>query len=164
MGKARFKILDDAELQGVHEASLEILRNTGVLVQHPDVVQLLADAGASVESAHPVVHLPESLVMDSIARAGKAYLLHGRDGRRTARFGAGELLLMSSPGQYAWHDLQTEQMRPATLEDAREAIRLGDALPNIDIVGAMAQPSGMNERYREILLADRKSTRLNSSH
>jgi trimethylamine--corrinoid protein Co-methyltransferase len=61
--------------------------------------------------------------------------------------------MMSSPGQHAWQDTQTEQMRSATLEDAREAIRLGDALPNIDIVGAMAQPSGLNERFREVLLA-----------
>lgn len=124
-----------------------------MLVQHPEVVQELVSARASIESAHPIVHLPETVVMDSIARAGKAYVLHGRDAQRTARFGAGELLLMSSPGQHAWFDTQTEQMRPATLDDARKAIRLGDALPNISIVGAMAQPAGMNERFREVLLA-----------
>ena len=32
------------------------------------------------------------------------------------------------------------------------SIRLGDALPNNSIVGAMAQPAGMNERFREVLL------------
>jgi len=153
MCRGRFSILSDAELRSVHEASLTILRNTGVLVQHPDVVQMLVSAGASVESARTIVHLPETLVMESIARAGKAYVLHGRDGRITARFGADELMLMSSPGQHAWFDAQTDQLRPATLDDAREAIRLGDALPNINIVGAMAQPAGMKDRFREVLLA-----------
>ena len=153
MSRSRFSILSDAELRRMHEASLTILRHTGVLVQHPEVVQMLVSAGASVESARPIVHLPETLVMDSIARAGKTYVLHGRDAQRTARFGAGELMLMSSPGQHAWFDAQTDQLRPATLDDAREAIRLGDALPNINIVGAMAQPAGMEDRFREVLLA-----------
>jgi trimethylamine---corrinoid protein Co-methyltransferase len=153
MSRSSCNILSDAELRSVHEASLTILRDTGVLVQHPEVVHTLVSAGASVESVRPIVHLPETLVMESIARAGKSYVLHGRDTQRTARFGAGELMLMSSPGQHAWFDAHTDQLRPATLDDAREAIRLGDALPNINIVGAMAQPAGMEDRFREVLLA-----------
>ena len=146
-------MINDTQIQSIHEASVTILRDTGVLVQHPEVVRMLVDAGARVESAHPIVHLPESLIMDGVARAGKKYILHGRDMGRTARFGAGELLLMSSPGQHAWFDPQTEHMRSATLDDARQAIQLGDALQNISIVGAMAQPGKMNDRFREVLLA-----------
>jgi trimethylamine--corrinoid protein Co-methyltransferase len=153
MSRFRFDIFSETELLSLHEASLKILRDTGVLVQHPEVVQMLLRAGASVESAHPLVHLPESLVMDSLARAGKAYVLHGRGLGRAAHFGAGELLMMSSPGQQTWFDTQTGQRRPATIEDTREAIRLGDALSHISIVGAMAQPEGMNERFREVLRA-----------
>lgn len=153
MSRSRHSILSDTELRSVHEAGLTILWETGVLVQHPEVVQMLASAGARVESGHPIVHLPETLVMESIARAGKTYVLHGRDAQRTARFGAGELLLMSSPGQHAWLDAQTDRWRPATLDDARDAIRLGDALANISIVGAMAQPEGIEDRFGEVLLA-----------
>lgn len=153
MSRNGFSLLGESEILSFHEASLGILRETGVLVRHPEVVRKLASVGARVESAHPIVHLPENLVMDGISRAGKTYVLHGRDPRHAARFGAGELLLMSSPGQQVWFDSRTEQMRPAECGDAREAIRLGDALPNIAIVGAMAQPAGMNGRVREVLLA-----------
>jgi trimethylamine--corrinoid protein Co-methyltransferase len=59
---------------------------------------------------------------------------------------------MSSPGQYAWIDLQTGQRRPATMQDAHDAIRLGDALENITIVGAMAQPEMLSEKYRDVVL------------
>ena len=72
MSCLRLSILSDVELRSVHEASLTMLRETGVLVQHPEVVRMLVSAGASIESAHPIVHLPETLVLDSIARAGKA--------------------------------------------------------------------------------------------
>lgn len=114
MSRGRFIVLSDAKLRSVHEASLTILRDTGVFVQHPEVVPMLVSAGARIESARPIVHLPETLVMDSIARAGKTYVLHGRDAQRTARFGAGELMLMSSPGQHAWFDAQTDQLRPGS--------------------------------------------------
>jgi trimethylamine--corrinoid protein Co-methyltransferase len=121
MSRARFDPLSETELLSLHGASLKILRDTGVLVRHAEIIHVLQGAGANVESAHPIVHLPETLVMDSLARAGKAYVLHGRDAPITARFGAGELMLMSSPGQHAWFDAQTDQLRPATLDDTRDA-------------------------------------------
>ena len=56
--------------------------------------------------------------MDSVARAGKQYVLYGRDRHRVARYGYGDPFLMSSPGQYAWIDRQSGQRRPATIQDA----------------------------------------------
>jgi trimethylamine--corrinoid protein Co-methyltransferase len=59
---------------------------------------------------------------------------------------------MSSPGQFAWIDLQTGQRRPSTIQDTHDAIRLGGTLGNITIVGAMAQPETVSEKYRDIVL------------
>jgi trimethylamine--corrinoid protein Co-methyltransferase len=145
--------LTNAELQGIHEASLSILRDTGIRVEDPETLQALASAGARIESAHPIAHLPESAVSAAITSASKTYVLHGRDGGCPAQFGKGAALLMSSPGQHAWIDLETDRTRPAALEDAHAAIRVADALPHIDIVGAMAQPAELNACYREVLLA-----------
>lgn len=146
------RLLGREQLQAIHEASLTILRDTGVMIHHPDILRLVGEAGARVESAQPIAHLPEALVMSCLERAGKKYILHGRDLSRVARFGYGEWVQLSSPGQYRWLDLRTSQMRPATLQDAREAIRLADALPNINFVGAMAQPAEISEKYREVVL------------
>jgi trimethylamine:corrinoid methyltransferase-like protein len=77
MSRDRLRILSATELQSIHEASLTILRDTGVLLQHPGIVQALVGAGARVESAHPVVHLPETLVMGCLDLAGTKYVLHG---------------------------------------------------------------------------------------
>ncbi len=90
--------------------------------------------------------------MDSVAKAEKKYILYGRDTERQARFGYGDFVLMSSPGQYMWVDSQTNQRRAATVQDARDAIRLGDALENINIVGSMAQPEEIPESYRSVFL------------
>lgn len=146
------KVLSDKEIQAIHDTTLTILRNTGIMVHHADVLRLLEGSGAQINYHTRTARLPEKLVMDSVERAGKRHVLYGRDRDISARFGYGDLILMSTPGQFAWIDYQTHQPRPATVQDACDAIRLGDALPNITIVGSMAQPAEIPESYREVWL------------
>ena len=148
----RLPVLAAREIEAIKDASLAILRDTGVMVHHQDILRLLGEAGAKVDAPRKIARLPEKLVTDSASRAGKQYVLHGRDKSRTARFGYGDLVLMSSPGQYAWIDLETGQRRPATIQDTQDAMRLGDALENITVVGAMAQPDTISEKYRDVAL------------
>ncbi|UCE99988.1 MAG: trimethylamine methyltransferase family protein [Planctomycetota bacterium] len=152
MAKISLKVLSDNEIKDIHEASLLILRDTGVMVHHEQALRLLGEAGAKIDNSNNIARLPEKLVMDSVAKAGKQYILYGRDAECQTRFGYGDFVLMSSPGQYMWVDSQTNQRRAATIEDARAAIRLGDALENINIVGSMAQPEEVPESYRSVFL------------
>ncbi len=152
MASIAVNVLSDREVKDIHDASMKILRGTGVMVHHEETLALLDQAGARVEHDRRIARPPESLVTDSIAQAGKEYTLFGRDPARVARYGQGDFILMSSPGQYAWIDGQTGERRPATIQDAKDAIHLGDALDNVTIVGAMAQPEEISERYRDIFL------------
>lgn len=152
MATIKVQILSEREIQAIHDAALTILGDTGIMVHHNDVLKLLEQAGAKVDRNSKIACLPERLVMDCIARAGKQYILYGRNPHHTARFGYGDFVLMSSPGQFGWIDSKTGLLRPATLPDLHDAIRLGDALHNINIVGAMAQPEGVPETYRDVFL------------
>jgi len=152
MARINVEILSEREIQSIHDAALSILRDTGIMVHHDGALELLAGAGARVDKDSRIARLPEKLVMDSIEQAGKKYVLHGRNPQRTARFGCGDLVLMSSPGQYSWIDTDTGLRRAATIRDAREAIKLGDALSNITIVGSMAQPEEVSEAWRDVFL------------
>jgi trimethylamine--corrinoid protein Co-methyltransferase len=146
------QILSQQEIEAIKGASLAILRDTGIMIHHEPMLRMLGGAGARVDAEHKIAHLSEELVMDSVALAGKKYVLYGRDQQRTACFGYGDLVLMSSPGQYAWIDVQTGDRRAATIQDVRDAIRLGDALGNITIVGSMAQPESISEKCRDVVL------------
>jgi trimethylamine--corrinoid protein Co-methyltransferase len=152
MARISLKILSDREIQSIHDAALLILRDTGIMVHHDGALGLLARAGARVDKDGRIARLPEKLVMDSIEQAGKRYILYGRNPQRTARFGYGDLVLMSSPGQYSWIDTDTGERRAAIIQDAREAIKLGDALSNITIVGSMAQPEQVSQAWRDVYL------------
>lgn len=152
MAKIGLRCLSDKDIQAIHEASLAILRDTGVRVHHHEARKLARDAGATVDDDSKIVRLPERLVTDCIAQTGKQYMLHGRDPERMAGFGDGNTVWMSSPGQYTWIDAQGGGRRSATAQDVRNAIRLGDALDRIYIVGAMGQPEEVPETWRDVFL------------
>ena len=165
MRKITVRVLSDQEIAAIHDGTIQILRDAGVMVHHAEALDLLARAGADVDTDSKIARFGEKLVSDSVEQAGKKYVLYGRDPQRTARFGYGDFVLMSSPGQYSWIDTDSGERRPATVDDALEAIRLGDALENITIVGSMAQPEEISEAWRDVFLtaelvkATRKPTR-----
>lgn len=152
MAKPSLRFLSDEDVQAIHEAGLLILRDTGVKVHHAEARMLLAEAGAAVDEHNRIARLPEQLVMASLAQTGKGYELYGRNPHRTARFGHGDHVWMSSPGQYTWIDSQTGRRRGATVRDVQDAIRLGDALDHIHIVGAMGQPEEISEIGSDVFL------------
>lgn len=152
MARLETRILSQAEIAEIHKSSLHLLEKTGVLVHHDQMLGLLAKAGAAVDVQTKRARIPEQLVMDSVDRAGKQYILHGRGREKTACFGCGDFVMMSSPGQYSWIDLNTGKRREARRQDMRDAIALGDALENIDIVGSMAQPADVPASYRDVFL------------
>jgi trimethylamine--corrinoid protein Co-methyltransferase len=152
MATIHVEILSEKEIEAIHAGTMQMLRDTGVMVHHDEALELLSQAGAEVQQDKKIALLPERLVIDSIERAGKKYILYGRNPGRTARFGYGDFVLMSSPGQYSWIDTDSGQRRPAAIGDMSDAIRLGDALGNITIVGSMAQPQEISESYRDIYL------------
>jgi trimethylamine--corrinoid protein Co-methyltransferase len=152
MATIHVEVLSEKEIEAIHAGTMQILRDTGVMVHHDEALELLRQAGAEVQPGKKIARLGERLIMESIEQVGKKYILYGRNPERTARFGYGDFVLMSSPGQYSWIDTDSDQRRPATISDMNEAIKLGDALGNITIVGSMAQPQEISESYRDVYL------------
>jgi trimethylamine--corrinoid protein Co-methyltransferase len=133
--------LSPAEVQAIQSASHRLLATVGVKVPHPDILNRLADAAAEINRATQTARFKERLILDSVARAEKSYTLYGRDRQKQARFGQGCGNFLSSAGQYAWVDPVAKTRRESTVADTVQAIRVGDALLEIDIVGAMAIPA-----------------------
>ncbi len=69
--RARIEVLDEHDLQRIHEATLTVLWRTGCRLPHRRVLDRLAAAGATVDRQTAVVHLPPALVtaaMDALGR------------------------------------------------------------------------------------------------
>jgi trimethylamine--corrinoid protein Co-methyltransferase len=152
MPKPQIKLLSTEELRAIHDASLKILRDVGVLVRNPQVLEYLAAAGAAVDRSTGIVHFSEEIVLKALESTTKQYVIHGRDGERTARYGYGDQNLLSSPGQYAWFDHRTGERRTPLLQDATAAATVADALPNVTIVGAMSVPADVPPEVRDVVV------------
>jgi len=152
MASVQVQILSEQEIRDIRDASTLILRDVGVMIHHDEMLRRLEAASAIVDYDTQVARMPEKLVMDCVEKAPKRYVLYGRDPEHVARFGYGDQVLMSSPGQFAWIDPDSWQRRAPTAQDLHDAIRLGDALPNVTIVGAMAMVADVPVAYRDVYL------------
>ena len=149
----RFAMLDDAQLQKIHDASCHLLATLGVHVPHEDMRRRFVEAGATVEDSAEMVRIPEALVQSSLASAGKTFTLYGRDLSKTAAFGMGKRNYNTIAGEASWIDDATGERRWATLEDVATASRLGDALPHLTLVGAMSDPHELPASFRCVEVA-----------
>lgn len=147
------KILEDHQIEKIHQKTLEILENTGVYVPHEEILTKFSSFGAKVEPLTNIVKIPSDLVMQLVAKAGKSFTLYGRDLSKTADFGVGKRNYNSSAGQAFWIDKIGGPRRHTTLKDVEEATRLGDALEQITIPGAMADPLEIPLEWRCIRVA-----------
>jgi len=146
-------ILSDHDIQAIHETSLSILRDVGVHVPHPEILRALHSAGAEIDQNSERARLPERLVMDCLDRAGKRYVLYGRDCSKSARYGYGDLIFPSTAGQFARIEEAGGRRRNATIQDLHDAIVVGDALEHIDVVGGMGLPEEMPTAIQDIYMA-----------
>lgn len=145
----KIEILSPRQIRQEHETSLRILTEIGVKINHEEVFSFLMEAGATGKESTGVVKFPVDLISKSIKTSPRKRILYGRDFHKKARFGYNDHLFMSSAGQYLLID-EREKRHPATLEDTRDAIKLGDSLPEIDIVGPLVLPSEIPVKVRDI--------------
>ncbi len=68
-GLLRFSVVELADVERIHELSLQVLAETGILLHYPPARQLLAAHGASVDEARQVVRIPRQLVEQALASA-----------------------------------------------------------------------------------------------
>ncbi|MCX5757681.1 MAG: trimethylamine methyltransferase family protein, partial [Candidatus Hydrogenedentes bacterium] len=99
------------------------------------------------------VRFPPEMVERCIAAAGKQFTIYGRDRAKMAMFGHGTRNYNSIAGEALWIDDDFTERHYPVLDDVRTAARLGDALPLINIVGAMTDPQDVPHECRCVYVA-----------
>src|SRR5512140_2599409 len=131
-------MLNDTEVEGMHQATLRLLAETGIRLNEPESRAVLADAGATLLEGR--VLLPPDLVEKCIALAGKRPSIRGRGGM-TKTLGDGNLYFHNLGGAPNIYDAATGARRRTTLQDVRDATRLLDALPNCHTITPFFTPT-----------------------
>jgi len=131
------KFLSNEDVQAMHEATLKILHEVGVIWTHKPSLDILLDAGCTMNGNR--VCFPPDLVMACIAKANKRPVIRGRNGQ-VNELGNGNLYFHNLGGARDVFDARTGTHHTATTEDSVNAIRLLDALPNCNTVTPFFTP------------------------
>jgi trimethylamine--corrinoid protein Co-methyltransferase len=135
----------------LHNASLEILARTGARLYDQGAIDLLKQAGASVEDGNRV-RIPSGLVEKAFSTAPKRVTLYDRNGHNALMIEEGNCFY--GPGSDCLNvvDHRTGERRKAILQDVIDGMVVCDALTNIDFVMSMFLPSDIDpmasDRYQ----------------
>jgi trimethylamine--corrinoid protein Co-methyltransferase len=134
------EVLSQTELKTIHETSLNILAEVGILVDSDNVRRLLADAGARVEAKTGLVKIPHQLTQRALETAPQQVTLLSRDGRAAITPGDGHSYAACGHAAINFDDIPARVRRPATKADVSNLFRLADALELFSFVAPPAIP------------------------
>ena len=117
--------------EAVHAASLELLADPGVKLEHPQVLAAVLGAGGRPGRDAEVVRLPQELVAECLARCPRQVALADRRGGGRTLTATSAPSLWSCPGMYLY---RRGQHRPFAARDMEETARLLDRLERVDVV------------------------------
>jgi len=137
VARTTLEILSEEEVEQIHTASLEILSSTGVKIDDPSARELLKQDGAQIDERKGIVKIPETLVLDSLKKAPREFILYGRDEVPPLKLESWTTYYTT--GGYATYiyDLSTGVRREVTSQDLADAVRLAEVLPNCELLAGL---------------------------
>ena len=149
MGAWNLGFLQKDEVEAIHNSSIRILSEIGILTNHAVIHREVRDYGIEETRDHRLL-LSEEVVGEAIKKSRKAYTIHARNPKRSLEIGSGRLRFLSSGGQAWITDPIRKERRQPMRDDLHNATVIGDALENINIVGSMAIPQDMPVSGRSV--------------
>jgi trimethylamine--corrinoid protein Co-methyltransferase len=153
MNEARLTIWDDDACKRVHEATLQVLAETGIEVRYAPAASVFARAGAQVDGTR--VRIPAELVEEAIRSAPRGRLLKPRGGDT-------EPLVLDAEHSYCGTgsdllyicDPDTRERRRVRKGDVEGLAALCERLPHIDFVMSMGLPEDVPQEVDDLAQVD----------
>jgi trimethylamine--corrinoid protein Co-methyltransferase len=153
MNEARLQIWSDDACKRVHEATLEVLADTGIEVRYAPAVEIFARAGAQVDGTR--VRIPAKPVDDAIASAPRDWTIKPRGGDTAP-------LVLDAHHSYCGTgsdvlyvcDPDTRERRRVRKADVEGMAALCEKLPHIDFVMSMGLPEDAPQAIDDLAQVD----------
>ncbi|MBS1269145.1 MAG: Glycine betaine methyltransferase [Gammaproteobacteria bacterium] len=129
MPGGRYRVLDDTDIDKIHEAVLEVLETVGFAGAIPSCVDVCVAVGAIFENGR--LKFPRSLVEDTIAQAGRHFVVHGRDPKHDLEPWGRNIYYGTGGAAVYMVDAVTGEYRDSTLLDLYHIARVAHEMENI---------------------------------
>ncbi len=134
------KVLSDAEILQIHEATLDILENCGVKIGSPEAFSLLQAKGLPVDAEKQIVRFPRAAIEEALSHAPAQFEVYDREGKFAFVLGDGNSKIAAGHNAVFWVDSDTGETRYSTVADVELFSRLCDKLECMDMIGIPVMP------------------------
>ena len=148
--KAVMSFLSQEEIERIHEASVRILKETGIKVYSEKVRRLLADNGADV--THTIVRIPVSLIEKAVKQAPEEFTLGARYPKCDLPLPLKRSYPYLSTGGFDPFviDFETGEKRYARSSDLKDFAVISDYLDTIDYFWPIVIPGDIAPPLQEL--------------
>ncbi|MCP4687650.1 MAG: Trimethylamine methyltransferase MttB [Desulfobacterales bacterium] len=124
------------ELDSIHSATLDILKETGVKVESEEALEIFHGAGAEIDKIEEggIVRIPAHVVEECIRDAPERVVLYGSEPEYDFVLEPGRLTFTLLGENVRVNDLYNGENRNCGKKDLGEATRVADALDQIGVV------------------------------
>jgi trimethylamine--corrinoid protein Co-methyltransferase len=136
----RYRLLSAGQIDRIHTATLQLLETVGVSIRHQGARDMLAGAGCRVRNDKTVL-IPAQLVADAIQSAPSEVVIYNRLGEKALHLEGHRIHFGPGTDLARVYDLDTGRLRTSTLKDVQAAVRIADALPEIDFIASYVIPN-----------------------
>jgi trimethylamine--corrinoid protein Co-methyltransferase len=127
------EILTDEQIEGIHRGTLDVLWQTGVRCESKRALRLFEKNDCSVDYDEMSVHLPPGLVEECLRKCPSSFRVKARNPKNDVIIGGNTLNFISNVGMQTV-DLATWEPREATRKENYDAVKVLDALENLNIL------------------------------
>ena len=151
--KSPLEVISDVNVEKLHQLTMDIFSNKGILFKDDDACKAFAEYGARVEGN--VVYLDESLVKKALSTAPTQFEMQARGGRPALTIGDNQKRPVICSGNGTVFIIERDgTKRNAVMEDFDNITKLCESSTIMDMVGAIAvEPVDVDEKTRYLELA-----------
>jgi len=147
--RAVLNFLTEDEIERIHKASLQILKETGVKIRSEKVRRLLAENGAEVSG--DIVKIPSSLVEEAIKRVPEKITLGAREPKCDLEIPSNDSTFQSTGGFSPFvDDFETGERRKSTSSDLKDFAIISDYLDTVDYFWPIVIPGELSPPLQEL--------------
>ncbi len=156
MIRPKVQFLSPEAVNRAIDEAYELLWHPGVRVHYDEALQLLADAGATVDMTSRVAQIPRALAEKAVETAPSSFYLYDFDGEPVVHYGGDDVHFDPGSAAIEIADFGADESRVPVTGDCEDFVRVADSLPQIDALATSIVcgdvPQQMADWYRLYLL------------
>ena len=143
---SELKVLSKDEIKKIHEASLEILRSTGIKIYSKKVLDFLKNFDfISIDKSSSIVKFSPEIVSNVLKNAPSFFKLYSQSKKTSIEIGNKNFHLINGHCAAFFHDFSQNKRRRILKNEVEKFAILSDFLENIGIVGIEGLPEDIDD-------------------